>query len=294
MLKKALGKNFGTLSKKAQALVDLELKYGCHNYAPIPVVLKKGLGIHVWDIDGKKYIDCLSGYSAVNQGHCHPKIREAMIKQLNELTLTSRAFHNDKLGLWTKYVTEVFGFDRAIFANAGVEGCETAVKFARRWGYDVKGIPTDQARVLFANDNFWGRSLAACGSSNDPDRFRRFGPFQGLGFDLVDFNDVEALDSTLASNPNYAAFMVEPIQGEAGVVVPSDGYLRKVREVCDRHNVLLIFDEVQTGIGRTGQLLACDWEDTRPDVVVLGKSLSGGYYPISACLTNHEVMNCIK
>ena len=209
-------------SAKANTLVEQELKYGCHNYSPLPVVLSKGKGIHVWDVDGKKYIDCLSGYSAVNQGHCHPKIREAMISQSEDLTLTSRAFYNDKLGPWTQYVTETFGFDRAIFANSGVEACEAAVKFARRWAYDVKGVQDDNARVLYANDNFCVRSLAACGSSNDPDRFRRFGPFKGLGFDLIDYNDTDALEKTLASDPNYAAFMIEPIQGEAGVIIPSN------------------------------------------------------------------------
>lgn len=294
MLKRAIRKNLKFTSSKANALGELELKYGCRNDAPIPVVLSRGEGVHLWDVDNKKYIDCLSGYSAVNQGHCHPKIKQAMVEQLDKLTLTSRAFHNDKLGPWTKYVTETFGFDRAYFANAGVEGCETAVKFARRWAYDVKGVPDNQARVLFANNNFWGRSLAACGSSNDPFRYRNFGPFQGLGFDLIDYNDPEALEATLSANPNYAAFMIEPIQGEGGIILPTDGYLKRAREICDRHNVLLIFDEVQTGIGRTGQLLACDWEDTRPDIAILGKSLSGGFYPISACLTSNEVMDCIK
>lgn len=218
-----------------------------------------------------------------------------MFAQAEKLSLTSRAFHNNLLGPWTKRMTETFGHDRVIFSNSGVEACETAVKFARRWGYDVKGIPHDQARVLFANENFWGRTLAACGSSNDPDRYRRFGPFQGMGFDLIDYNNLEQLEEALSSNPNYAGFMIEPIQGEAGVKIPDTGYLRKCREICDKYNVLLIFDEVQTGIGRTGELLSYHSEDgAKPDIVTLGKSLSGGYYPISATLTTHEVMNCIK
>ena len=196
------------LSKKAQELVNLEVKYGCLNYAPIPVVLSRGSGVHVWDVDGKKYIDCLSAYSAVNQGHNHPKIKAAMLEQLNTLNITSRAFYNDKLGPWSQYITETFGFDRAIFANSGVEACETAVKFARRWAYDVKGVPDNEARVLFANDNFWGRTLAACGSSNDPDRYRRFGPFTGLNFDLIDYNNISQLEKAFESSPNYAAFMI--------------------------------------------------------------------------------------
>lgn len=247
----------------------------------------------MWDVDGKKYIDCLAGYSAINQGHCHPKIREAMIKQTEKLTLTSRAFHNNLLGLWTQRVTETFGMDRVIFSNSGAEACETGVKFARRWGYEVKGIPHDQARVLFCNKMFMGRTIAACGASEDPYRMKDFGPF-GLNFDRIDYDNIEQLEAALSSNPNYAAFMIEPIQGEAGIKIPSQGYLKKCREICDKYNVLLIFDEVQTGLGRTGKLLCCDHEGVRPDILTLGKSLSGGFYPISATLTTHEVMDCIK
>ena len=283
-----------TITQKSEAFIQQELKYGCHNYAPLPVVLARGQGIHVWDVDNKKYIDCLAGYSAVNQGHCHPKILEAMIEQAQKLTLTSRAFHNDKLGPITQKMTEIFNFEKVIFSNGGVEASEAAVKFARRWAYDVKGVPDNQARVLFANENFWGRSLAACGSSNDPDRYRRFGPFQGLNFDLIDFNDLSQLEEALKASPNYAAFMIEPVQGEAGVVIPDEGYLQGCRDLCDKYNVLLIFDEIQTGIGRTGQLLECDWDGVRPDIVTLGKSLSGGFYPVSAMLSSSEIMDCIK
>lgn len=218
-----------------------------------------------------------------------------MVEQSGKLCLTSRAFHNNLLGLWTKRVADTFNHDRVIFSNSGVEACETAVKFARRWGYDVKGIPKDSARVLFANENFWGRTLAACGSSDDPDRYRNFGPFNGMGFDLIDYNDTDQLEEMLSSNPNYAAFMIEPIQGEAGVKIPDKGYLRKCREICDKYNVLLIMDEVQTGIGRTGELLCYEGEEgTKPDILTLGKSLSGGFYPISATLATNEVMDCIK
>lgn len=248
----------------------------------------------MWDVEGKKYIDCLAGYSAVNQGHCHPKIRKAMVEQSEKLCLTSRAFHNNLLGNWTKRVTETFGHDRVIFSNSGVEAVETGIKFARRWGHDVKGIPNNQTRVLFANHNFHGRTMAVCGASDDPDRYRNFGPFAGLYFDRIDFNDPAQLEEALSSNPNYAAFVVEPIQGEAGIKVPDEGYLSKCREICDKHNVLLMFDEVQTGCGRVGKLLCGEFEGVKPDILSLGKSLSGGFYPISATLTSNEVMDCIK
>lgn len=248
----------------------------------------------MWDVEGKKYIDCLAGYSAVNQGHCHPKIREAMINQSEKLCLTSRAFHNNLLGLWTKRMTETFGFDRVIFSSSGVESVETGVKFARRWGHEVKGIPNHKTRVLFANENFHGRTMAVCGASDDPSRYKNFGPFAGLYFDRIDYDNIDQLENTLASNPDYAAFVIEPVQGEAGIKLPTPGYLTKCREICTKHNVLLMFDEVQTGIGRTGKLLCAHHEGVQPDIVTLGKSLSGGFYPISATLTTHEVMNCIR
>ena len=236
----------------------------------------------------------MAGYSAINQGHCHPRIKQAAIEQMNKVTLTSRAFHTDQLGPYSQKLVEMMDHDRVIFCNGGVEGSECAVKFARRWGYEVKNIESNKARVLFAKQNFWGRSLAACASSDDPDRYRNFGPFDGMGFDLVAYNDPAALEEKLKNEPNYAAFMIEPIQGEGGVIVPDHGYLKKCKEICEKYNVLLIFDEIQTGLGRTGKMLAQNWEDVKPDITVLGKSLSGGFYPISACMTNNEVMDCIR
>lgn len=275
--------------------MDLEYTYGCHNYAPMPAVLCKGRGAEVWDVDGKRYIDVLGGYSAVNQGHCHPKIRQAAIEQMERITMTARAFYNDKLGPWEKYLTTLTGYDKVCFMNGGVEGSETSIKFARRWGYDVKGIPDGQAAILFPKYNFWGRSIAACASSDDPKRFARFGPFAGLNFELIDYGCDKALEEALQRNPNIAGYMFEPLQGEAGVIVPPMGYLKRVRELCTKYNVLMIADEVQTGLGRTGKLMGMDWEPgVKPDIVAMGKSLSGGFYPIAACLANENVMQNIK
>jgi len=269
------------ISTAAQRLIDLEAKHGAHNYSPLPVVLERGLGMHVWDVDGKKYLDFLSAYSAVNQGHAHPKILAALHAQADRLALTSRAFHNNMLGEYTKFVTEFFCYDRVLPMNTGVEGGETAVKLCRRWGYDVKGIPANEATVLFAENNFWGRSLSACSSSSDPTCRKNFGPFMSH-MELVPYGALDALEAALVANPNIAGFMLEPIQGEAGVVVPPAGYLEGVRALCSRHNVLMVADEVQTGLCRTGKMLCVDHDGVRPDLVVLGKALSGGVYPVSA------------
>jgi len=277
-----------TISAKALYYLDLEDKYGAHNYHPLPVVLTKGEGVYLWDVDGKKYYDFLSGYSAVNQGHCHPKIVAALIEQAQKLTLTSRAFHNNLLGEYEKYITGYFGYDKVLPMNTGVEAGETAVKLARRWGYDIKGIPENKARIIFAEHNFWGRTLAAISSSSDPSSYQGFGPYMP-GFDLVPYNNLPALEK-IFQDKNVAAFMVEPIQGEAGVVVPDEGYLTGVRELCDQYNVLFIADEIQTGLARTGKMLACDHEIVRPDILVLGKALSGGTIPVSAVLCDDEIM----
>mmetsp|Transcript_68843 Transcript_68843/g.151724 ORF Transcript_68843/g.151724 Transcript_68843/m.151724 type:complete len:446 (+) Transcript_68843:121-1458(+) len=284
-----------TLTSTQQAMIDLEEKHGAHNYHPLPVVLCKGRGTKVWDIDGKSYYDFLSAYSAVNQGHCHSKILVALIEQAQKLTLTSRAFHNDALGEYCKFVTGYFGFDRLLPMNTGVEAGETAIKLARRWGYDVKKIPEGKARVIFASGNFWGRTIAAISTSEDPSSTTGFGPFVP-GFSNVPYDDADALQAELEGpqGAEVCAFMVEPIQGEAGVVVPKDGYLTRVRELCDKHKVLFIADEVQTGLGRTGTLLACDHDGVRPDILVLGKALSGGVLPVSAVLTSDEVMLTIR
>ena len=276
----------------SQKFIELEDRYGAHNYHPLPVVLKKGKGVHLWDVEGKKYFDFLSAYSAVNQGHCHPKIIKALNDQASLLTLTSRAFHNNILGEFEKYMTEVFGYDKVLPMNTGVEGGETANKLARKWGYLKKGIPENKARILFAKGNFWGRTLAAISSSDDPASYEGFGPYMP-GYDLIPYNDLESLESEL-KDPNVTAFMVEPIQGEAGVVVPDEGYLEGVRTLCSKYNVLFIADEVQTGIARTGKMLATDFEDARPDILILGKAISGGVYPVSAVLADDEVMLCIK
>jgi len=281
------------LSVAAQRLMDLEEKHGAHNYAPLPVVLERGEGVHLWDVDGKRYLDFLSAYSAVNQGHAHPKIIGALTAQASRLALTSRAFHNNVLGEYEAFITDYFGYDRVLPMNTGVEGGETAIKLCRRWGYDVKGIPPDKATVLFCVGNFWGRTLAACSSSSDPSCRTGFGPFTP-GMDLVPYNDLPALERALASNPHVAGFMFEPIQGEAGVVVPADGYLRGVRELCTKYNVLMVADEVQTGLCRTGKMLAVDHEGVKPDILVLGKALSGGMYPVSAVLASHQVMLTIR
>ena len=273
--------------------IELEDKYGAHNYHPLPVVIKKGEGIFVWDVEGKQYFDFLSAYSAVNQGHCHPKIIQALTEQASTLTLTSRAFYNDVLGEYEKYITNVFGYDRVLPMNTGVEGGETAIKLARKWGYEVKGIPENQAEVLFAEGNFWGRTIAAISSSDDEDSYGNFGPYVPL-FKNIAYNDLDALENALKSNPNVCAFMVEPIQGEAGVVVPHDGYLKGVRELCSKYNVLFIADEVQTGIGRTGKLTCCEHENVKPDILILGKALGGGVFPVSCALANDEVMLTIR
>ncbi|MBH76171.1 MAG: ornithine--oxo-acid transaminase [Flavobacteriales bacterium] len=275
-----------------QDYLDLELKYGAHNYHPLPVVLSRGEGVYVWDVEGKKYYDFLSAYSAVNQGHCHPKIIKALNSQASKLTLTSRAFHNDVLGPYEKFMTNFFGYDKVLPMNTGVEGGETANKLARKWGYMRKGIPENEAKIIFVNGNFWGRTLAAISSSDDPSSYKGFGPYMP-GYNLIPYNDLNILEKTL-KDPNVCAFMVEPIQGEAGVIVPDEGYLKGVREICNRYNVLFIADEVQTGLARTGKLLACDHEGVKPDILILGKALSGGVFPVSAVLANDDVMLCIK
>ncbi|KAH8360332.1 hypothetical protein KR200_002051 [Drosophila serrata] len=276
----------------SEAVYARESKYGAHNYHPLPVALTKGEGAFVWDVEGKRYFDYLSAYSAVNQGHCHPKIVKALTEQASKLALTSRAFYSDVLGEYEEYVTKLFGYDKVLPMNTGVEGGETACKLARKWGYLQKGIPKNQAKIIFARNNFWGRTLSAVSASNDPSSYEGFGPFMP-GFELIDYDNVTALEEAL-KDPNVCAFMVEPIQGEAGVVVPSDGYLKKVRELCSKHNVLWIADEVQTGLARTGKMLAVNYEEVQPDILILGKALSGGMYPVSAVLCNDQVMLCIK
>jgi ornithine--oxo-acid transaminase len=272
--------------------IALEDQFGAHNYHPVPVVLEKGEGVFLYDVDGKRYFDFLSGYSAVNQGHCHPAIIKALTDQAQKLTLTSRAFYNNLLGEYEKYITAYFGYDKVLPMNTGVEGGETAIKLARRWGYAVKGIPENQAKVIFAQGNFWGRTLAAISSSTDPSSYNGFGPFMP-GFGLVPYNDLAALETAL-QDPNVAAYMVEPIQGEAGVVIPTDGYLKGVRDLCTKYNVLFIADEIQTGLARTGTLLACDHENVRPDILILGKALSGGTIPVAAVLADDMIMLQIK
>ena len=281
-----------TITKDAQYYINLEEKYGAHNYHPLPVVLSKGKGIYVWDVEGKQYFDFLSGYSAVNQGHCHPRIIQVLHEQAEQLTLTSRAFHNNLLGEYEKYITEYFGYEKVLPMNTGVEGGETAIKLARRWGYTVKGIAENQARIIFVEGNFWGRTMSAISSSTDPSSYSQFGPFMP-GFDVIPYNDLAALEAAI-SHPDVAGFMFEPIQGEAGVVVPSDGYLTGVRALCTKHKVLMIADEIQTGLCRTGMLLACDYENVRPDILILGKALSGGVLPVSAVLADDEIMLTIK
>jgi ornithine--oxo-acid transaminase len=281
-----------TVSANAAKYLELEDQFGAHNYHPLPVVLEKGEGVFLYDVDGKRYYDFLSGYSAVNQGHCHPGIIKTLQEQAAKLTLTSRAFHNNLLGEYEAYITKYFGYEKVLPMNTGVEGGETAIKLARRWGYNVKGIPENKARIIFAEGNFWGRTLAAISSSTDPSSFKGFGPYMP-GFGLVAYNDLAALENEL-KDTNVAAFMVEPIQGEAGVVLPDDGYLKGVRNLCTKYNVLFIADEIQTGLARTGKMLACDHEDVRPDILILGKALSGGTLPISAVLADDVIMMQIK
>ncbi|MEN2413499.1 ornithine--oxo-acid transaminase [Flavobacterium mesophilum] len=282
-----------TLSSKSEVLIEKENKYGAHNYHPLPVVLERGEGVYVWDVDGKKYFDFLSAYSAVNQGHCHPKIVKAMIDQAQKLTLTSRAFYNDKLGNYEEYVTNYFGFDKVLPMNTGAEAVETALKICRKWAYEVKGIPENQAQVIVCENNFHGRTTTIISFSNDETARKNFGPFTD-GFIKIEYDNLEALEKALESSKNIAGFLVEPIQGEAGVYVPSEGYLAKAKALCEKHNVLFIADEVQTGIARTGKLLAVHHENVQPDVLILGKAISGGVYPVSAVLTNNEIMNVIK
>lgn len=270
----------------------MEHQYGAHNYAPLPVVLAKGEGVHVWDVEGKHYYDFLSAYSAVNQGHCHPRIVGALTEQAQKLALTSRAFYNDVLGRYEKYITEYFGYDKILPMNTGVEGGETALKLTRKWAYEVKGVPANEAKIIFVTGNFWGRTLAAISSSTDPSSTRGFGPYMP-GYLVVPYNDLDALEKAL-QDPTVAGFMVEPIQGEAGVVVPDEDYLPKAYELCRQNNVLFIADEIQTGIARTGKLLCCDYHGFKPDILILGKALSGGLYPVSAILARDEIMLTIK
>lgn len=272
--------------------IELEDKYGAHNYHPLPVVLSKGEGVFLWDVEGKRYFDFLSAYSAVNQGHCHPKIINTMIEQAKTLTLTSRAFYNDCLGPYEKYITEYFGYDKVLPMNSGAEADETAIKLCRRWAYDKKGIPENEAKIIVCLGNFHGRTITVISMSNDPDSYRGFGPYTP-GFVKIPYNDLTELEKAL-QDPNVAGFLVEPIQGEAGVVVPDEGYLAKAYQMCKKKNVLFIADEVQTGLCRTGKLLACEHEKVRPDIVILGKALSGGTMPISAVLADDEIMLVIK
>lgn len=275
-----------------QDYIAREDTYGAHNYHPLPVVLDKGQGVHVWDVEGKKYFDFLSAYSALNQGHCHPRIVAAMTAQAEKLTLTSRAFYNSVLGEFEEYITRYFGYDKVLPMNTGAEGDETALKLCRKWGYTKKGVPENQARIIVCENNFHGRTITVISMSTDPDAYAGFGPYTP-GFVKIPYDDIPALEKEL-EDPNVAGFLVEPIQGEAGVHVPTEGYIRKAFELCREKNVLFIADEVQTGIGRTGKLLACDHEDVRPDILILGKALSGGVYPVSAVLADDEIMLCIK
>ncbi|NAS32800.1 ornithine--oxo-acid transaminase [Flavobacteriaceae bacterium R38] len=277
----------------SQDAIALEDKYGAHNYHPLPVVLNKGEGVYVWDVEGKKYYDFLSAYSAVNQGHCHPKIVGAMVNQANTLTLTSRAFYNDMLGRYEKFATEYFGFDKLLPMNTGAEAVETAIKLCRKWAYEKKRINENDAQIVVCENNFHGRTTTIISFSNDPDARKNFGPYTD-GFIKIEYDNIEALKTVLESNNNIAGFMVEPIQGEAGVYVPSEGYLTKAKALCEAHNVLFIADEVQTGIARTGKLLAVDHENVNPDILILGKAISGGVYPVSAVLANDAIMNVIK
>jgi len=278
--------------KQAQYYIDLENKYNAHNYHPLPVVIKKGEGVFVWDVEDKKYYDCLSAYSAVNQGHCHPKIIEALTQQAQTLTLTSRAFYNNILGEYAKFACDFFGYETILPMNTGVEGGETAIKICRKWAYEVKGIEKNNAIIVFAKNNFWGRTIAAVSSSTDPKSFTNFGPYTP-GFEIIPYNDLDALEAIIKQG-NVAGFMVEPIQGEAGVIVPDEGYLQKAYEICKQNNVLFIADEVQTGIGRTGKLLACDYENVKPDLLILGKALGGGVFPVSAVLSSKAIMSVIN
>lgn len=270
-------------------LMELENQYGAHNYHPLLVALEKGEGVYVWDVEGKRYYDFLSAYSAVNQGHCHPKIINSLIEQAQKLTLTSRAFYNNRLGVYEKFVTRYFGYDKVLPMNTGTEAVETAIKLCRKWAYEKKKLPENAAQIVVCENNFHGRTTTIVSFSIDPDAYNHYGPFTP-GFIIIPYNDVAALEKALNENPNVAGFLVEPIQGEAGVYVPDEGYLKKCFDLCSQHNVLFIADEVQTGIGRTGKLLACDYENVHPDILILGKALSGGTYPVSAVLSCNEIM----
>lgn len=276
----------------SQQAIELEDKHGAHNYHPLPVVLSKGEGVFVWDVEGKRYYDFLSAYSAVNQGHCHPKIVDALIEQSRTLALTSRAFYNDALGVYEKYITSFFGFDKVLPMNTGAEGVETAIKLCRKWGYQKKGIKQNEAKIIVCDSNFHGRTTTIISFSNDPGAYNDYGPYTP-GFVRIPYNNLVALEKEL-QDPTVAGFLVEPIQGEAGVYVPDQGYLKKASELCKKHNVLFIADEVQTGIARTGRMLACDHEDVKPDILILGKAISGGIYPVSAVLADDDVMMVIK
>ena len=273
--------------------MELESRYGAHNYHPLPVVLSKGEGVYVWDVEGKKYYDFLSAYSAVNQGHSHPKIIEALTRQAQKLTLTSRAFYNDMLGRWEKYMSDTFGYDKLLPMNTGAEAVETALKITRKWAYEKKGIPENEAVIVVCDNNFHGRTITIVSFSSDPEAKGHFGPYTP-GFISIPHNDTEALEKVLSREKNVAGFLVEPIQGEAGVFVPDEGYLQKAKQICEKHNVLFIADEVQTGIARTGKMLAVDHENVRPDIIIMGKALSGGAYPISGVMADDEIMEVIK
>lgn len=277
----------------ASEAISLEDKFGAHNYHPLPVVLSRGEGVYVWDTEGKRYYDFLSAYSAVNQGHCHPKIINALVNQAQTLTLTSRAFYNDKLGKYEEFVTQYFGFDKVLPMNTGAEAVETAIKICRKWAYEKNGIPENEAQIIVCDGNFHGRTTTIISFSNDENARKNFGPYTA-GFININYDDIEALEKVLTTQKNIAGFLVEPIQGEAGVYVPSEGYLAKAKALCEKHNVLFIADEVQTGIARTGKLLAVHHENVQPDILILGKALSGGAYPVSAVLANDEIMNVIK
>lgn len=281
-----------TDKSQAQRMMDLESRYGAHNYHPIPVVLDRGEGVFVWDTDGKKYFDFLSAYSAVNQGHCHPKIVNALIEQAKKITLTSRAFYNSSLGEYEKFITQYFGYEKVLPTNTGAEGVETAMKLCRKWAYEKKGIPANEAKIIFCEGNFHGRTISIISSSTDPDSKNNFGPFTP-GITVIPYNDVNALANAL-KDKNVAGFLMEPVQGERGVVIPDEGYLAKCFELCKKANVLFIADEIQTGLGRTGRRLCCDHENVRPDILILGKALSGGTMPVAAVLADDEIMLCIK
>ena len=276
----------------AQKAIELEDKYGAHNYHPLPVVLERGEGVYVWDVEGKQYFDFLSAYSAVNQGHCHPKIVSALVEQAQRLTLTSRAFYNDSLGEYEKFITSYFGFDKVLPMNTGAEGVETALKLARKWAYEKKGVAAEQAKIIVCKNNFHGRTISIVSASNDPDARINFGPFTP-GIISVEYNNAAALEELL-KDKTVAGFLIEPVQGEAGVVVPDAGYLKKCYDLCKANNVLFIADEIQSGLGRTGKILACDHDGVHPDILILGKALSGGTYPVSAVLANDDIMLCIK